>query len=171
MPQNIEIKARIRDLAELLRRVAATGAQGPQTLVQTDTFYRCPGRGRLKLREMRGQPPELILYLRPDGKDPKACQYIRLPLADVRHARAILAATHGRIGIVRKIRKLYLHNRVRIHVDRVRGLGNYLELEVLLTGGRTPAAGRRIARDLMKRLGVRQADLIRDAYIDMLRRV
>ena len=42
----------------------------------------------------------------------------------------ILSTAYGTLGIVEKIRLLYLVGQTRIHVDQVTGLGSFMELEV-----------------------------------------
>jgi predicted adenylyl cyclase CyaB len=68
---------------------------------------------------------------------------------------------------VRKERELFLAADTRIHLDEVESLGHFLELEVMLSGG-DEAAGRARCSELMRALGVNDADLIDRAYIDML---
>ena len=48
------------------------------------------------------------------------------------------------------------------------GLGDFLELEVVLRPGQDSAEGQAIAAELMGRLGVRADDLCATAYADML---
>jgi adenylate cyclase class IV len=55
-------------------------------------------------------------------------------------------------------------------LDQVEGLGNFLEFEVMLGEEQTPAEGEIIASELMRKLGVEEADLIQGAYIDLLER-
>ncbi|KAF2361840.1 CYTH-like domain [Trinorchestia longiramus] len=57
----------------------------------------------------------------------------------------------------------------RVHVDRVQGLGDFMELEVVLREDQTAADGQVIAGDLMKRLGVQEANLLSGAYMDMIK--
>jgi hypothetical protein len=49
-----------------------------------------------------------------------------------------------------------------------KGLVSFLELEVVLQEGQSPAEGHAIARDVMQRLGIQEADLIAAAYANML---
>jgi predicted adenylyl cyclase CyaB len=71
-------------------------------------------------------------------------------------------------GIVSKERHVYLVGRTRIHLDRVDGLGDFIELEVLLGQDDDEAAGEQEAHDMFARLGVAQNDLVPVAYVDLL---
>ena len=55
-------------------------------------------------------------------------------------------------------------------MDQVEGLGNFLEFEVMLREDQSPAEGEVIASELMRKLGVEEADLVEGAYIDLLER-
>jgi predicted adenylyl cyclase CyaB len=166
MSTNIEIKARlvnfdqVKALAEQL-----SGAPG-QLLEQEDTFFHTP-QGRLKLRVLAPNRGELIYYERPDMAGPKQSDYQIYRTADPAGLAAVLAGL-GTRGVVRKKRWLYLVGQTRIHLDRVEGLGDFLELEVVLEPNDTPAQGQAIAAELMKKLGVAESDLLEAAYIDLL---
>lgn len=169
MAFNIEIKARVRDV-EAFRRLAESVADGPpRTILQVDTFFNVPS-GRLKLRDFGDGRGELISYRRPDRGGPKQCEYFIAPAAEPAALLAALADALGVRGVVRKTRQLYMAGRTRIHLDAVEGLGDFMELEVVLAGGDDPEAGRREAADLMARLQIDPADLVEAAYIDLLDR-
>ena len=80
----------------------------------------------------------------------------------------MLGAALGVSGVVRKTRRLFHVDETRIHLDEVEGLGAFIELEVALAPGQTPAQGAEVARDLMRRLEINDDDLISRAYIDLL---
>ena len=167
MPRNVEIKARVADPAAVRGRALAV-ADGPAVLIlQTDTFF-VGARGRLKLRRFADGAGELIFYDRPDAAGPKASAYALAPVADAAALEAVLAAALTVRGVVRKERELLLAGRTRIHLDRVEGLGDFLELEVVLAEDEDPVAGEAEARRLMAVLGVAEADLVTGAYLDLL---
>jgi len=72
----------------------------------------------------------------------------------------------GRID--RPGRHLFLVGQTRIHLDEVAGLGNFLELEVVLQEGQRAEDGMAIANELMEKLGVKKKDLVGKAYIDLI---
>ena len=82
--------------------------------------------------------------------------------------REILSLVYGQIGFVRKHRTLLLVGRTRIHLDRVEGLGDFLEIEVVLAEGESLEVGMTEALDLLKKLGVSSPQLIEGSYLDLL---
>lgn len=168
MKRNVEIKAKVADLAALRRVVEGLADSGPMELEQEDTFFACP-RGRLKLRRFGGcAQAELIYYERPESSGPKESRYIVHPTADADGLREVLAAALGIRSVVRKQRAVYLVGPTRVHLDQVEGLGEFVELEVVLRPEQDLAEGEATARELMARLGISPSRLIDRAYIDLL---
>ena len=167
MPRNIELKARITSVESLLPRARAVAGGEPQLILQDDTFFNVP-HGRLKLREFNDGSAELIHYHRPNSGDAKASDYVRVPVADPAALREALSRGCGLLGRMHKQRWLLMAGPTRIHLDRVAGLGDFMELEVVLQEGQTDAQGSAIAEALMRELGLADAERLAGAYMDML---
>jgi len=167
MPSNVEIKARVHDLEALCRRAETVSGAPPTILHQHDTFFHAPV-GRLKLRRLAPDRGELIVYTRPDHEGPKTSRYAIAPTSDPLAMERVLTEALGVRGRVVKTRYLFLVGRTRIHLDRVEGLGDFMELEVVLREGEDAAMGETEARDLMTRLGIAPDDLVSGAYLDLL---
>jgi predicted adenylyl cyclase CyaB len=167
MPANIEIKAHVHDMARLRARAEAISDTPVQVIPQEDTFFHTP-KGRLKLRQLRPDQAQLVYYERPDQDGPKRSSYTISATADPEGLKTALSQALGVRGVVRKTRYLYLAGQTRIHLDDVEGLGQFMELEVVLREDQGDAEGQAIAEDLMARLGVRQEDLLEGAYMDLL---
>jgi len=167
MPRNIEIKARIKSVDELMAKVRSIADQGPWELRQDDTFFACPG-GRLKLRVGSEEVGELIYYRRDNQAGPKESFYQRFPTAAPDLLRELLNQALGQLGRVEKVRTLFLRGRTRIHLDRVAGLGDFLELEVVLADHETSAQGITEAHELLMQLGIGGSQLIEGSYLDLL---
>jgi predicted adenylyl cyclase CyaB len=167
MPRNIEIKARLEQPEAVLERARAL-ADGPAELLeQDDSFFAAP-HGRLKLRAHAGGPAELIHYERPDAEQARASDYVRVPVPDPDTLRVALTRALGAAGRVRKRRWLLRVGATRIHLDRVEGLGDFIELEVVLREGQPDAEGAAVAEALMQALGLAQAPRLARAYVDLL---
>lgn len=167
MPANIEIKARTHNYDGLKERLAAMSGGPPELLLQEDTFFHSPN-GRLKLRVLQSGPAQLIHYDRDNRPGPKRSDYRVFETTDPENLKATLSRAFGVRGVVRKERLLYMAGQTRVHLDSVEGLGQFVELEVVLKPGQSDDEGRAIARDLMARLDIREEDLLESAYIDML---
>jgi predicted adenylyl cyclase CyaB len=167
MARNVEIKASIEDIELTRRLVSKLSDRGPETLQQTDTFFHVDS-GRLKLREFDDGRAELIYYNRPNQPGPKESQYQREAVSDGTAMRELLSRTLGIHGTFRKKRLVYWAGRTRVHVDEVEGLGNFLELEVVLREQEPIESGVKEAHQLMERLEIESASLLPVAYIDLL---
>ncbi|MBN1380410.1 MAG: class IV adenylate cyclase [Deltaproteobacteria bacterium] len=167
MPMNIEIKARIESVDSLFPKAAEIADKGPIEIAQDDTFFTCPN-GRLKLRVLSPTEGQLIFYRRSDKKGPKESFYLVSPTTTPDTLRESLSLAYGQYGHVRKMRTLFLAGNTRIHLDRVEGLGDFLELEVVLSEGEAIEAGQAVAREIMDKLGILPDQLIEGAYIDLL---
>ena len=165
MPVNVEIKARASDWPAQLRSGLAL-ADRVERLTQKDTFFNC-ANGRLKLREQGRAGAYLVFYRRAGRKGPKASSYNIVPLPAPKKTLQALSAALGVKAKVQKKRLVCFAGRTRIHFDEVRGLGRFIELEVVLKPGEALSAGRREAGKLMLALGIRKRDLAADAYADM----
>ena len=168
MARNIEIKARIKNIAGLTVKVAELADKGPVEIYQDDAFFACPN-GRLKLRTFSATDAELIFYRRPDQTGPKESVYSIAPVAAPEKIREVLSQAYGQTGQVRKHRTLFLIGRTRVHLDRVEGLGDFVELEVVLAENEPVENGVTIAQQLLEMLGIPLDNLIEGAYVDLLK--
>jgi predicted adenylyl cyclase CyaB len=167
MPVNIEIKAQVHDFEQLQERVEQLSETSCQVIPQEDTFFNCLD-GRLKLRELNAQHGQLVYYHRPDISGPKHSEYQIFETAEPGRLKQILSEAYGVRGVVSKVRFLYMVGHTRIHLDDVKGLGKFIELEVVLQPGQSEAEGHLLANDLIRQLGIQEADLIGNAYMDLL---
>ncbi len=163
--QNLELKVRCLNGASL-ERIAAlaseAGAVYMRTLKQRDTYFPAP-HARLKLREWwhettlegaggsesarrpdRGHSYEqeptgavLISYVRPDHAGSRMSDYLICPVSEPLMLRTLLSQTLGVQAVIEKRRQLYIYGHTRIHLDEVRGLGSFVELETVIDEGIT----------------------------------
>jgi adenylate cyclase len=174
MAHNVEVKAQLPEREAVEAIAARLEDGGVEQLDQTDVYFRVPN-GRLKLRIFAAttaddQVPEaeLIQYQRPDARDPEVSTYQRVPVPDAVALRAALGAALGERVVVHKQRMVYIVGRTRVHIDRVTGLGDFLELEVVLRENEDPSVGEAEAHSLMQTFGVRSIHLIESGYADLL---
>jgi len=165
--RNVEIKARVADLPSLIARVRSIADSGPTLIHQDDTFYRFPW-GRLKLRRFAEGESVLVLYDRPDSLGAKESRYCLIETCAPEALDERLSRRYGICGRVKKERMLFLVGNTRVHLDRVKGLGQFVELEVVLKGKETVESGIETAHRLMDQLGIFNDALIDKAYVDLL---
>ena len=169
MPRNIEIKARVHNLESLLPSVAALADSGPTHIHQVDTFFSC-SNGRLKLRKFSDTQGELIFYRRADSRQPKESFYVLVPTAEPDALREVLTLSYGMVGRVLKNRTLFMLGRTLIHLDRVEGLGDFLELEVVMAENEPAEKGLAVAQEILNDLAIAADQLVPGAYIDLLKK-
>ena len=85
---------------------------------------------RLQLRRLEANTGQLIFYNRPDTSSAKLSDYHIAPVGDVEGTKRVLSLALGAVGCVRKVRTLYMVGQTRVHLDKVEGLGDFVEFEV-----------------------------------------
>jgi predicted adenylyl cyclase CyaB len=167
MPSNIEIKARVPNFTEIKARAEQLSSTPLEIIPQEDIFFNVP-QGRLKLRILAPDYGQLIYYTRPDQEGPKRSDYHIALTSDPENLKRTLELAYGIRGIVKKTRYLYLVGQTRVHLDDVEGLGQFMELEVVMREGQGDAEGQAIAEELISAFGVERSDLLEGAYMDFL---
>lgn len=162
--RNIELKARLRDRDRALTVCTELGASAEGDIHQVDTYFKVPS-GRLKLREASPGRTELVFYHRPDVTGPKGCDY---DLETVQPSmKGFLANALGVLAVVDKVRTLYLWQNVRIHLDHVAGLGDFIEFEAVLDETYDDEDGHRKLAHLIAAFGLGEADHLTTSYLEM----
>ena len=138
-----------------------------RVLRQKDTYFRV-NQSRLKLREMPQEDPELIWYRRPNVGGIRTCQYRRLKVTRVDRVKAGLSALFGVEAVVVKRRRLYRWRNVRIHVDQVDQLGNFIEFEAVLSDSEQIQTGEGQLEQLRSWLDLGRATTIATSYLELL---
>lgn len=165
MPRNIEIKARVADLDAVRALVVGLGAVPHVVEIQTDRYYALDAGRRLKLRTIEGGRAELIDYARPEASGVRASDYT---VAPVRDGDACAVPSGEPLVVVRKRREVLLIDNVRVHLDRVDGLGTFLELEAVVDATHDDAVCHAQVARILAALRLGDADLIRASYADLM---
>jgi predicted adenylyl cyclase CyaB len=164
--RNIELKCRCADLALVRQRAHALGARDAGVLEQDDIFFDAP-LGRLKLRDFGDGRAELISYRRPDTPEARGSDFFTYPVADPAALRATLAHALRTGGVVRKRRHLFLYRQTRIHLDEVEGLGQFVELETVMSGQSEGEAEAEL-RHVAAALSLKAEDAIAQPYVELV---
>jgi homotetrameric cytidine deaminase len=163
--RNVELKALDPDPARSLAVCRELGAEDRGVLRQRDTYFRARS-GRLKLREQEPGGAVLIQYDRPDAAEARESRYRLTPVGDPDDLRASLDAALGTLVVVDKERHLLLWDGVRIHLDRVDGLGSFVELEGVAAPDSDLGPEREKVAHLQQALGI--GEILTDSYSDRL---
>lgn len=130
MKKNLEIKYKFGNLREISYVTGLLKNYSHTTEIQTDIYYKT-GKGRLKLRIINDTEGSLILYNRAEKKNKRISKYTISKTKDYRELDFILRKQFGVLVTVSKKREVYVYNNVRVHIDTVKGLGKFLEIEII----------------------------------------
>ncbi len=161
----IEFKARCRDHARIREILKNKTARFVGEDHQVDTYFRVPG-GRLKLREGTIENL-LVFYSRPNQGGPKQSDVALSKVPAHSDLRLVLGTALGVLVSVDKRREIYFVENVKIHLDRVKGLGEFLEVEAIGSADEVPRL-REQCEAFMREFGVRPEDLEEGSYSDLL---
>jgi predicted adenylyl cyclase CyaB len=170
--ENLEIKARVRDAKRTRESVEQKVGEPPQRLHQIDTYF-CCDTGRLKLREITylssdTSESQLIWYQRSDTVETKSSHYRIASVADADGLKQTLDAAFGIDVSVIKRRDVFFHENVRIHLDKVEGIGNFLELEAVQQAGMDRGSQLNLVDTLCEEFHVAASDRLRGSYRELV---
>jgi predicted adenylyl cyclase CyaB len=165
MPVNIEIKARCPDPEAAAKILTGLGADLRGTDHQTDTYFTVE-EGRLKLREGNIEK-NLIYYKRSDQAGPKKSEVMLYPGSENPYLKKILEEVLGIMVVVDKQRDIYFIDNVKFHIDRVEGLGTFLEIEAIGESGEENALQGQ-CKHYMEVLNISDDQLLSVSYSDLL---
>jgi len=164
---NIEIKAHCCDHERIRFILKENGAKFVGVDHQIDTYFNV-NNGRLKLREGNIEN-HLIHYSREDIAGPKQSN-ITLFESDPNSAlKDILIKSLSVLIVVDKKREIYWIDNVKFHLDKVEGLGTFIEIEAIsenLDIGREQLLAQ--CNHYLRLFGINDSDLLSISYSDML---
>ncbi len=167
MPNIIEIKARSNQqerIREILRNKKAL-EKGIDH--QVDTYFKV-NEGRLKLREGNIEN-HLIHYHRNNQAGPKLSQVTLYPSQPASNLKKILTDSLGILTVVDKKREIYFIDNVKFHIDIVKDLGTFIEIEAIDDSNEVPFERLQEQCEYYLQLfDVREENLVSVSYSDLL---
>ncbi len=170
---NYEFKARLKNEKHIRAVLKKVRAYFVGTDQQVDTYFRVPV-GRLKVREGRIENA-LIFYERRNAPGARRARIELAPQPRRNPAKAVLAAALGVLTVVDKLREIYFVGNAKIHLDRVRGLGKFVEVEAIkklrVDSGQLTVRDKRIckqAQKFQKLFGIDDAEIIPESHSDLI---
>jgi predicted adenylyl cyclase CyaB len=162
---NFEFKARLNNETRVREALKRLNARYIGTDHQIDTYFRVLS-GRLKVREGRLENA-LIFYRRSNVRRARQSSVEMMLLPRRNSLRAILGRSLGTLAVVDKHREIYFVKNVKIHLDRVRQLGNFLEVEAISRTGDAKKI-RSQARQFQELFGITAKDIVAASYSDLI---
>ena len=163
MPTNLELKIRVTSYQSIKKILLHIGAENKGMLNQKDVYYSVP-TGLLKLRIENGHE-SLIFYNRNENDKNRWSDFEVLKFANGKSEKFFNRLFDVEV-IVKKKRELYYYDDTRIHLDTVKFLGKFLELETLVLNGKADAKKR--FEKIIDLLKLDESKQIRKSYRNLL---
>jgi len=164
---NIEIKARCQNPGEIRNILRTKNAIYRGKDRQIDTYFKT-NNGRLKLREGKIEN-YLIYYERKKKKGPKQSDVILYKAEPYSCLKEILIKAFGIMVVVYKQREIYFIKNVKFHLDKVKQLGSFVEIEA---GDERRNIGKekllKQCNYYLRLFKISRKDLISESYSDLL---
>ncbi len=163
----IEIKAKCLDASSIRQILLDKKADFKGKDHQIDTYFNT-SNGRLKLRQGTIESA-LIQYNRPNQEGPKRSDVLLYKSPDSESLKALLTASIGVKVVVDKKREIYFIDNVKFHIDVVKDLGHFVEIEAIAPNADTSE------KELLEQcqhyltlFSIPKEDLIAVSYSDLL---
>ena len=183
MAVEVEIKLKIDHPDRVTEKLENLGFTAGRRMLESDTYFTSEQHDFVKLgealrvrqvRDLETEHETAAITYKGKKLDNRsmAREELEIQIADAKTGRLLLE----RIGfhsvpVVEKIRN-YLHREeMTACVDQVKGLGDYLELEIIVETEAERAAALQKIESILERLGYSMEDTTRHSYLSMLTEV
>ena len=168
MRQNYEIKAKMfnYDVAKWKAMAFIKKFENKHHDVQQqkDVYFKIRGK-RLKLRIINKESGNLILYKRDEKSVRRISKYLLADTNNPEELEQILKNFFEVLVVVDKKREIFIADNIRIHLDKVKGLGNFIEFEVIYNSFNS---AKKIMDDLIEYFELAESGFIKGSYSDLL---
>lgn len=163
----IEIKAKCADPDRIEFLLMQENADYKGIDHQIDTYFNVPS-GRLKLREGNIENT-LIFYERKNQKGPKTSNVKLYKPGPNPGLKDLLTKSLGILTVVDKKRKIFFIDNIKFHIDMVKGLGSFVEIEAIDTTGEIGKEKlMKQCEQFLEIFNINQAELVSVSYSDLL---
>jgi len=170
----IEVKAIVNDPKHFERSIIQLGATPICIENQADTYYSAPYRDfektdeALRIRVQDGK--SFLTYKGPKmDKISKTRKEIELTIDNVNAMGEILTSLgFSPVAVVSKKRKNFRLGDLYLSLDEVRGLGDFIEIEISVKDSRNYEEKVEAIFKLFEKLGIKRESSIRKSYLEML---
>jgi len=164
---NIEIKARCTNHEKIRAILTSLNADYKGIDHQIDTYFNV-NHGRLKLREGNIENA-LVYYERENVEGPKQSDIILYTTESGSMLKPALTHSCGVLTIVDKKREIYFIENVKFHIDTVKDLGTFVEIEAIDEEGNIGKEKLlEQCNHYLTLFGIPETDLVSGSYSDLL---
>lgn len=164
MKKNLEIKCKVRDFKKIKAILDNFRNLHYSVENQTDIYYKIK-TGRLKLRIINNENGNLIFYDRCEQINKRISNYIISATDDFSELDAILRKQFKVLVTVHKKREIYNYKNIRIHLDKVKDLGRFLEVEIIF---KNSGKANSQMKEIISKLNLNEKTFIKESYSDLL---
>jgi len=163
---NIEIKAKCNNLDKIKQILNSGNAIFKGLDHQIDTYFNT-NTGRLKFREGTIENA-LIQYNRENKYEPKESDVSLYKSSSNKLLKELLTKALGVLVVVDKQREIFYIGNVKFHLDKVKGLGKFIEIEAIGKEEDNKDDLFKQCKFYLNLFGVDKNDLIPVSYSDMI---
>jgi len=167
MPKNYEIKTFVKSIENIraaARKLVKNKAYKHYKEFQKDIYYKT-GKDRLKLRIINNETGNLIFYDRKERYNKRVSNYIISETKNFSELDEILKKLFNIFVVVDKEREIFIYDNIRIHLDKVKKLGSFLEIEIIYDSLKE---AKKIMSELIEYFNLEEKDFIKESYSDIL---
>ncbi len=163
---NIEIKAKSEQNDKIRSILKEQNADFKGTDHQIDTYFKV-AEGRLKLRQGNIEN-SLIFYKRENSCLPKESDVSLYRTKEINGLKEVLQNALSELVTVDKKREIYFIGNVKFHLDKVKELGEFIEIEAIGNSEEERESLLEQCNYYLKLFNVKDKDLVSVSYSDML---